>query len=145
MKKIFILLICFMFVFNSNGQTKRIIYKDLPKTTKVFIDTFYPKRKAIYTFEGINRVREYEIYFSNGTKLEFDRYGKLKSIECGKGEYVNKNILPDEINDIIQQYYSSEKIVEYNIDDRSTRYEEHEIEFESGFEITVNGRLNNKY
>jgi hypothetical protein len=145
MKKIFILLICFMFVFNSNGQTKRIIYKDLPKITKDFIDTFYPKRKAIYGFEGINRVREYKIYFSNGTKLEFDRYGKLKSIECGKGEYINKNILPDEINDIIQQHYSSEKIVEYNIDDRSTRYEEHEIEFESGLEITVNGRLNNKY
>ena len=40
-----------------------------------------------------NRVDEYEVHFNNGTKIEFDAKGYLKSIDCGRNDFINKELL----------------------------------------------------
>ena len=148
MKKIFIAFISLFCVVSSiNAQVKRISKTELPQGTIEFIDIFYKQNQIVCWKEGRYLEIEYEINLDNGTSLEFDRRGYLKSIDCGIGEYIPLEILPKELVEFLTIKFDKDnkKIVEYSIENRGTRYEQHEIEFENGFEFTISGRLSNKY
>ncbi len=148
MKKILTVFIClFCIVSFTNAQVKRISKTELPQRVVEFIDIFYKQNQMVCWKEGRYLEIEYEINLDNGTSLEFDRRGYLKNIDCGIGEYIPLEILPKELVDFLMIKFDKDnkKIVEYSVEDRGTRYEQHEVEFENGFEFTFSGRLSNKY
>lgn len=148
MKKIFIVFISlFCIVSSINAQVKHISKTELPKRVVKFVDIFYKQNKMICWKDGRYLGIEYEINLDNGTSLEFDRKGYLKNIDCGIGEYIPLEILPKELVDFLMIKFNKDnkKIVEYSVEYRGTRYEQHEVEFENGFEFTLSGRLSNKY
>lgn len=148
MKKIFIVFISlFCIVSSISAQVKRISKTELPQRTVEFVDIFYKQSQMICWKEGRYLGIEYEINLDNGTSLEFDRKGHLKSIDCGIGEYIPLEIFPEELLELLTIRFNKDKkrIVEYSIENRGTRYEQHEVEFENGFEFTISGRLSNKY
>lgn len=145
MRKVILVLICLLCSLGIEAQERRVLKSDLPKRAMNFLDEFYKQSQVSCWKEGRYIGIKYEVNLDNGTTLEFDRQGRLGSIDCGPGEFVLLEILPDELRDFITLEYSGRKVTEYSIDNRGTRYEKHEIEFLGGFEITIKGEYNNKY
>ena len=88
------------------------------------------------------RVDEFEVHFSNGTVIEFDRDGELKSIDCGQNDTVPLSIIPSKIKTALKRYTRNFNIVEYSID-RGRLTIEYEIELNNGIEykFNKNGKL----
>jgi hypothetical protein len=88
------------------------------------------------------RVDEFEVHFANGTVIEFDRDGKLKSIDCGNNDIVPLSIIPSNIKNALRRYTRNFNIVEYSID-RGRLTIEYEIELNNGieFKFNKNGKL----
>lgn len=149
MKKFFMLVFCLMLAVGSYAQREHLeITKDqLPDNVIEFLDKYYsdsiynnPKYfiEFEYEFRPNAPIDDFEVHFSNGTKVEFNKYGYLTSIDCGRGDSVNINIIPSFIKNQIKRY--NKRIVDYNIDydRRDKKPLEYEIDFENGFECTFN-------
>lgn len=146
MRKFIIILLVGLFCFtNIFAQVKHINKTDLPVNIIKFLDKFYNQNQFLCYKEGRYLDIEYEITIDNGTSLEFDRKGYLKSIDCSPNNYIHLSILPKELVELLVSNFKGKRIVEYTVEDRDTRYEQHEVEFDDGFELIFNGRLNNKY
>lgn len=146
MKKILITLICLIgLVFDINAQSKIISKNELPNNSKLVIESFYNNLQFICIKEGKYLNIEYEVKFENGTSLEFDRKGNIKSIDCGKKDFIDAELIPYEILKFICHNYPQLRIVEYSIEFKGTRYETHEIELHNGLELVFSGRYKNKY
>ena len=144
MKRFLILFIC-LIGMTCTAQTKRILKKDLPKNTIEFLDRFYQNKLMVCKKYGKYLGIEYRITLENGTKIEFDRKGHFKSIDCGANDFVPWPLIPYEILNFLIEQFGSYGIVEYNIDERGTRYEEHEIELANGQELSIRGRYKCNY
>ena len=83
------------------------------------------------------RVDEFEVHFSNGTVIEFDRDGELKSIDCGQNDTVPLSIIPSKIKIALKRYTHNLTIIEYSID-RGRLTKDYEIELNDGREFTFN-------
>lgn len=138
-----LLLLCMIFALTISAQTNSIAKQQLPKPAIEFIDTWYSdyNNPTYWTETEYNRIDEYEVRFANGTKIEFDVKGYLKSIDCGRNDFINKELLPSAIQTYLQRNYPNYKVVDYSIDDRGRRWEEHEIDLSNGRSITFNKRF----
>lgn len=89
-----------------------------------------------------SRVDEFEVHFANGTVIEFDRDGNLKSIDCGNDDIVPLSIIPSNIKNALRRYTRNFNIVEYSID-RGRLTIDYEIELNNGIEykFNKNGKL----
>lgn len=141
----FILVFIFGLVFDINAQSKIISKNELPDNSKLVIESFYNNLKFICIKEGKYLNIEYEVKFENGTSLEFDRKGNIKSIDCGKKDFIDAELIPYEILKFISINYPQLRIIEYSIEYKNTRYETHEIELHNGLELVFSGRYKNKY
>lgn len=146
------MLFCLMMAITTYAQREyyEITKDQLPKNIIEFVDTYYSdsiynEYKCFAEFEYQLRpsvaVDEYTIYFVNGTKIEFNEYGKLTSIECGNNDRINIDILPVVIKNQLVKY-SNRRIVELSIDYdwKGKKAVEYEIDFDNGFERKFNGK-----
>ena len=144
MKKFLIFSVTIMFSAMLFAQTNSISKQQLPKHVIEFIDTWYKNYVGpSYWIEYDNYIKdEYEVRFSNGTTIEFTTNGVLKSIDCGRNDYINKELLPKKIQTYLKQYYPSYKVVEFTHDDIGRRWEEYEVDLLNGRTITFNRLFN---
>lgn len=146
MKKILIILICFIcLTCGVSAQSKRILKRDLPENAIELLDRFYINKLMVCKKYGKFRDVEYQVTLETGTKIEFDRKGNFKSINCGNNDFVPWPLIPYEILNFLIEQFGSYGIIEYNIDERGTRFEEHEIELANGQEISIRGRYKCNY
>lgn len=117
---------------------------DLPNNSIKFLRENYSHSKygtPIYLVEYDDtrngKVEEFEVHFVNGTVIEFNRDGELKSIDCGIGDIVPLSIIPSKICNTLKCYEKNLEIVEYTID-RELFLTEYEIELRNGREFTFN-------
>ena len=117
---------------------------DLPNNSIEFLRENYSHSKystPIYLVEYDDtrngKVEEFEVHFINGTVIEFDRDGKLKSIDCGQNDTVPLSIIPSKIKTSLKRYTSNLTIIEYYID-RGRLTIDYEIELNDGREFTFN-------
>lgn len=143
MRKLFILM-CMIFSISVVAQTNSIAKHQLPKRAVEFIDNWYSNYvgPTYWKEYDYNRVDEYEVRFVNGTKIEFDIEGYLKSIDCGRNDYIDKELLPLPIQTYLRLNYANYKVVDYSIDDRGRRWEEHKIDLSNGRYIKFNKLFN---
>lgn len=141
MKKLFILLFVLVSFTSINAQTFEFNKAELDNSVITLIDKHFPTNEITVCFveyetnRPSGRVDEYDVILNNGTKLEFDRYWQLKSIECNRST-VPMSILPQRIQHFINKHYSGNDIREYVID-RDFRFE-YEVELKNGTELTFN-------
>lgn len=143
MRKLFILM-CMIFSISVVAQTNSIAKQQLPNRAVEFIDNWYSNYvgPTYWKEYDYNRVDEYEVRFANGTKIEFDIEGYLKSIDCGRNDYIDKELLPSPIQTYLRRNYANYKVVDYSIDDRGRRWEEHKIYLSNGRYIKFNKLFN---
>jgi hypothetical protein len=120
--------------------------QSFPAKARKFIHTNYPDRCvfAIRT-DGDFRIEEYKVCLNDGTRINFDRKGNLKSIKAIHGDSVKLEILPADIAEIIKIQFPNTRIIEYEVEDRGKRKEYHEIVLKDHRELEFIGNFKCKW
>lgn len=109
----------------------------LPAAAQQTLNThFAGKKVAMAKVEGLID-KDYDVIFTNGEKIEFDRKGEWKEIDC-KTSAVPAKLIPQQIRNYVNDNYNGDKIVKIEKDRRKGEYE---IELSNGIEITFNKKF----
>ncbi len=133
MKKIITLIIiaCASAMVMRAGD-KPVTFEQLPEAVQTFINTHFHKEKIAYAAKDDDFIRpDYEVVFSDGTKVEFSHKGEMKKIESMAG--VPKNLVPAQLLDYVEQHYTNITIVGYEIE-----YTAYELVLSNGLELVFN-------
>lgn len=134
MKRLITLAIClFAFIgFTKADDDKPIQVKDLPKKAQEFIQqNFSAKDVSLAKEEKDFWDKKYEIVFVNGEKVEFNKNGDWKEIDCKFSE-VPAAVIPQAIKDVVNKQYPDAKILKIERDDKK-------------YEVKLNNRMELKF
>lgn len=139
MKKLALLLVC-IFAFNFAAQAnddKPIKVDQLPQTSQQFIKKhFAGKSIAIAKMESGILEKSYDVIFTNGDKLEFDRKGQWTDVDCKYSE-VPASIVPKQIADYVKQNHKGVKILKLE-----RERNRHDVDLSNGWELTFDKKFN---
>lgn len=115
MKKLTMALMVLFCAASLYAGDKRIPASQLPAGAQILIERNFGKN-------AVNHVKmdkgmfstEYDVVLNNGTELEFDKSGNLKSIDTGYTG-IPKAMVPAKITEFVKQNYKGAKIVEMEI------------------------------
>lgn len=113
----------------SAGNDKPIQVSQLPQTAQQFIKKYFGDRKVAFAKEESDFRKSYEIAFTTGDKIEFDRKGEWTDIDC-KYSAVPAGIVPAQIVAYIAENYPDSQVVQIEKDSRST-----EVKLDNRMEI----------
>ncbi len=109
----------------------------LPQAAQTFIRTHFSNRKVAYANEERDLMKvSYDVVFTDGTKLEFDKNGEWKDVDT-KPAVVPAAIVPERIASYIRSNYPDAAIVA--IDRTPRRYE---VELSNGLDVKFDIRYN---
>lgn len=144
MKKFFIFVFCLFTFIGINAQSIDVSKNELHPNMIEFIDKYFSDVNIVYcsveyTTNRYHNIDEVEIKFANGTKVEFDAHGNLKSVDCERSEFVPINILPKKIKDYITSYYPNSLVTEFSVErGKRLQIKRYEVDLNNGYEIKFN-------
>lgn len=120
-----------MFVLGNqvNAQDQIIQASELPATASQFIKSNFGK-ESIAKVEKDAKDMDYEVYFNNGVKVEFDQQGNWKEIDGNKVTAIPTEFIDKSILKYVSANYPSTKIVK--IEKNRTNQE---VELSNGVEL----------
>lgn len=117
---------------------KPIQVKDLPQTAQTFISKHFADQKVAFAkVENEIFEKTYEVVFSSGDKVEFDRAGEWLEVQCRNIGQVPSDIVPVEISRYVGETYPEAKIWSIERD----RYD-YEIKLSNGWEVKFDLKFN---
>ena len=133
----------FMLVYVLGVQTMALADNDkpiqigqLPTKAQTFITTYFKHHKvALAKMESGLFYKSYDVIFTNGEKLEFDKSGDWTEIQCKMSE-VPMQAVPAEIRSYVSSTYPEAKILEIERDGK-----EYEVKLSNRLEITFNNKF----
>lgn len=118
------------------NNDKPVEVNQLPKTAQQVINKHFAGMEvAMATLETGIMDKEYDVVFTDGNKIEFDRKGQWTNIECEKSQ-VPSALVPAAIINYVKDKYKGQRILKIEKDNR-----EYEIKLSNGLEITFNKRF----
>ena len=79
--------------------------------------------------------KSYDVVFTNGEKVEFDKSGEWKEARCRQSE-VPAQIVPEAIRNYVKTNYPDARILQIEYDDN-----EYEIKLSNRWEITFDSKM----
>lgn len=108
-----------------------VTVNELPATAQTFINTHFKDKKiALAKKETGFFELSYDVIFTDGNKLEFDRNGNWKEVNC-KYSSVPAAVVPQQISDYVKANYAGINILSIEKDDR-----EYEVRLANRVELT---------
>ena len=139
MKRIFRILmiaICCMVSCNmvaNAGNDKPISVNALPAKAQTLLSQHFNGQKVMLaTIETGVISRSYNVVLQNGTKLEFDKKGNLKEIDCKQG-IVPVQLIPQAIKNYLKDNYAEQSVKKIEMNKN-----EYEVELTNGLDLTFN-------
>jgi hypothetical protein len=114
-------------------------FNELPEISQEFIKRHFNENDVSYA--NIDKEllsRSYEVFLSDGSKIEFNKKGELESVNCAKKE-IPYGIIPSPITSYVHRNHPQSRIV--RIDQNRRDYE---IELDNGIEIKFDTEFNVK-
>lgn len=119
------------------GNDKQITVNQLPKKAITFIDTHFKAIDVSYAKEEKELFnKNYEVIFVDGSKVEFNKEGEWKEIDC-QFSFVPTAAIPSQIVDFISKHHQGKTILEIDRDRR-----DYEVKLENGFELKFDMKFN---
>lgn len=138
MKKLVMLLVC-MFAMHSvvkADNDKPIQVNQLPAKAQTFISTYFKNQKvALAKQETELFYKSYDVVFTNGDKVEFDKAGDWTEVQCRQSE-VPAQIVPQAIRNYVKTNYPDAKILQIERDKK-----EYEVKLSNRWEITFDAQM----
>lgn len=134
--KTFLLAFVSMFALSCNALTDHvtpITLEQLPADAQKLVSTYFGSKKiAAVMKETDSFEREYRVVFNDGDKVEFNRKGEWKEINCRRSA-VPDGIVPAQIRSYVSANYPGTKIIELDRDRK-----EYDVKLSNRLEITFN-------
>jgi len=112
---------------------KPITFEQLPKRAQQFINAHFSGIKISYAKVDVDGFdRSYEVFFVNGSNIEFNRKGEWTDIDC-KFSTIPDGAVPPKILSYIKAHYPELNIIEM---DRNRK--EYEVKLSNGLELIFN-------
>lgn len=134
MKKLFsILMIAFSAVLFAQDQN--ISFNKLPQKAQQFVKTYFGvKNVSVVTLDDDYIKKEYEVYLTNGTKIEFDGSGSWKEVD-GKRNTIPAGYAPASIASYVKKSFPNAKITKIE----KNRFS-YEVELSNGLDLEFNSK-----
>ena len=138
MKRIFrklMIAICCMVSCNmvaNAGNDKPIAVNALPVKAQTLLSNHFNQKVMLATTESGVVSRSYDVVLQNGTKLEFDKKGNLKEIDCKQG-IVPALLIPQAIRNYLKENYPAQAVKKIEMNKN-----EYEVELTNGLDLTFN-------
>ena len=115
----------------SDDSEKIIGIDDIPPTASSFISTYYPSASVTsVTSEGKGMDTDYDVYFADGSKIEFNYDGEWKSVDAPFGATIPAGRAPEAIAQYVAANYHDSGINEISRDRRG-----YEVELLNGIDL----------
>lgn len=118
MKKLLFLLVC-LFTLQTVARAdddKPIQINQMPQQAQLFIKKYFADSKvALAKMESDLLNKSYDVIFTDGNKVEFDKKGNWKEVDC-KYSSVPAAIIPETIQKYIKTNYPDTKVVKMERD-----------------------------
>ena len=79
--------------------------------------------------------KSYDVVFTNGEEVEFDKTGEWKEVKCRQSE-VPAQIIPEAIRNYVKENYPDTRILQIELDKK-----EYEIRLSNRLEITFDSKM----
>ena len=134
MKKIKYLLLMAMVMtlsltMSADDDDRVITYDQLPQAAQTFLKQHFAKKVPLVVTADWD---DFTIRYESGEKIEFDRSGNWKDIECYNSKVPNETV-PDQISSYISQNYPGKSIIK--LERHRSVYE---VKLNNGMEIEFN-------
>ena len=140
MKKIIVLmLVVFSYgVVTANADNDRIIAKEnLPQKSQQFVNRYFGDVKITYVKEERDFLeKSYEVMFADGSRVEFNRNGEWKEIDCRQSS-VPSPLIPARIMEYVKTNYPKAKIMQIERDRH-----DYEVKLSNRLELTFDSKYN---
>ena len=138
MKKIFLTLTCvFALVANACADNYQPIDRNqLPEKAQTFLSTYFPEAKVSLIRKEIDVMElSYDVIFTDGCKVEFDRKGNWTEVDC-LTHLVPSGIVPETITKVINAHYPDAQVTKIERDHREV-----DVKLNNRVELTFNKHL----
>ncbi|MBQ1859111.1 MAG: PepSY-like domain-containing protein [Paludibacteraceae bacterium] len=118
LKSFLMALVASTFSFSACAKEETVVaFAELPQQAQSVINThFNPNDVSVITMEKDILDTEYDVRFSNGTKVEFDKSGELTKVDCGQ-QRVPDALLPEPVRKYIAAQFPKDFVTEWSKDD----------------------------
>ncbi|MBR5335138.1 MAG: PepSY-like domain-containing protein [Bacteroidaceae bacterium] len=122
----------------AKADNDRVITKEkLPAAAQRFVNEHFGSLKISYVKEERDLFeRNYEVVFTDGTKVEFLRNGNWKEVDCRYGE-VPAVLVPEPVRKYISENYPNEKVLRIDRDRH-----DYEVKLSNRLELTFDRNFN---
>ena len=138
MKKIMLILACVLtLACNANADNYQpISTSQLPGKAQTFLSTYFPEAKVSLARKEIDLMElSYDVIFTDGCKVEFDRKGEWTEVDC-LTHPLPAGIVPDGITQTINAQYPDAKATKIERNHR-----EIEVKLNNRVELTFNKKM----
>lgn len=119
----------------ATNKDRAITFEQLPAKAQQFINNHFSKKDISFAKSDRELFDvDYEVIFVNGNKIEFNKNGDWKEVDCKRSE-VPAKIVPAKIKDIISQHYGNAKVKKIS---RDLKKGETEVKLSTGIELEFN-------
>ena len=121
------------------SDDKPITFEQLPAQAQQLIKKHFAEQSiALVKMDTDILDKSYEVIFTNGDKIGFDKNGNWKEIDCKRSHYPTE-LIPTQIQSYVAKNYSGSKIYKIEKEDRG-HYEVGlsngiSLEFDSNFKL----------
>ena len=139
MKKIMFLFVS-LFVMNLAvfaDNDKPIQVNQMPKSAQEFVKTHFSNQSvAVAKMETDFLDKTYDVIFTNGDKVEFDKKGKWTKVDCEHTQ-VPVEIIPVAIQQYVGKNYPDAKVVKIEKTDRKG----YDVDLSNGFDLEFDRKM----
>jgi len=140
MKKLFsIVAMMVLFTMSACSQDQIGTFDQLPQNAQELINQHFNKDNiSLIKIDKDLTGNEYEVIFTDGTDLEFDKNGDLIKVDCGLTQ-VPTALIPEQVTTYVNTNYPNNFITEWGKEDRGWKAELNngvELLFNSQYEFT---------
>ena len=138
MKKIILAIACvFTLVTNACADNYQPISQtQLPEKAQTFLATYFPEAKISLARKEIDVMElSYDVIFTDGCKVEFDRKGNWTEVDC-LTHPIPSGIVPEAISKVIRAQYPDAQVTKIERDHRET-----DVKLTNRVELTFNKHM----
>lgn len=140
MKRLAFLFVC---IFTLNMVTlaandKPIQMEEMPRLAQQFVKKYFSGHSvALIKMETDFLSKSYDVIFTNGDKVEFDKKGHWTKIDC-EHSVIPTGLVPDTILGYVQKQYPTAKILSLELTD----HKGYDVELSNGVDIEFDKKFN---
>ena len=139
MKKFTFLFVC-LFAMSLNvlaSNDKPIQVTEMPKAAQAFIKSHFADQSvAVAKLENDFMNKSYDVIFTNGDKVEFDKKGNWTNVDCEHTQ-VPVAVIPQAIQDYVSKNYPNAKVVKTEKTDRKG----YDVDLNNGFDLEFDNKF----